>query len=118
MKQGIHQVMRVQFDGTELDLVSKIEFRFRQQFRTGTDPVRDVVYPGEDTARVEGQNAIDIDWTATDTAAFNCCAPVMLDTRITVNGSTIQPETAIVNFSIHDTLFEIETEPDTDESKI
>ncbi len=106
MKQGIHQRMRVEFD-TVLDNVQRIEFRFQQ----GTAR-RDVLYPSAQAERVEGQNAVDIDWMAEDTAAFRAGALVMLDTRITMVGSRVNPETGIVSFYIADTLFDKEAGTD------
>ena len=102
MKQGIHQRMRVEFD-TALDNVQSVEFRFQQG-----SVRRDVLYPSAQAERVEGQNAVDIDWTAEDTAAFRAGTPVMLDTRITMVGSRINPETGIASFFIANTLFDKE----------
>ena len=102
MKQGIHQRMRVEFD-VAMDNVQRVEFRFQQ----GTVR-RDVLYPSTQAERVEGQNAVDIDWTAEDTAAFRAGTLIMLDTRITMAGSRINPETSIASFCIADTLFEKE----------
>lgn len=102
MKQGIHQRMRVEFD-VDLDNVQRIEFRFQQGMAR-----RDVLYPSAQAERVEGRNAVDVDWTAEDTAAFRAGTLVMLDTRITMVGSRINPETGIASFYIADTLFDKE----------
>ena len=102
MKQGIHQRMRVEFD-VALDNVQRVEFRFQQGATR-----RDVLYPSAQAERVEGQNAVDVDWTAEDTAAFRAGTLVMLDTRITMAGSRVNPETGIVSFYIADTLFDKE----------
>lgn len=102
MKQGIHQRMRVEFD-VALDNVQRVEFRFQQGATR-----RDVLYPSAQAERVEGQNSVDIDWTAEDTAAFRAGTLVMLDTRITMVGSRINPETGIASFYIADTLFDKE----------
>lgn len=69
---------------------------------------RDVLYPSAQAERVEGQNAVDIDWNEEDTAAFHAGTLVMLDTRITMVGSRINPETGIASFYISDTLFDKE----------
>ena len=106
MKQGIHQRMRVEFD-VALDNVQRVEFRFQQGATR-----RDVLYPSAQAERVEGQNAVDIDWTAEDTAAFRAGTLVMLDTRITMAGSHVNPETGIVSFYIADTLFDKEAGTD------
>lgn len=102
MKQGIHQRMRVEFD-VALDNVQRVEFRFQQGATR-----RDVLYPSAQAERVEGQNAVDIDWTAENTAAFRAGTLVMLDTRITMAGSRINPETGIASFYIENTLFDKE----------
>lgn len=104
MKQGIHQRMRVEFD-VAMDNVQCIEFRFQQGATR-----RDVLYPSAQAERVEGQNAVDIDWNAEDTAAFHAGTLVMLDTRITMVGSRINPETGIASFYISDTLFDKEAD--------
>lgn len=99
MKQAINQVLPVEFGDTlSLDDVKRIEFLFKQ--RTVT---RSVLYPSSECERSE--NVIRIGWTPEQAAAFAPDYDVELDTRITLTGTDIQPETPIVRFKINRSLF-------------
>jgi hypothetical protein len=100
MKQSITQLLPVRFD-VDLDQVETIEFRFRQGAVR-----RDVVYPSNLATRREGENIIDVAWTASDTWRFSAGAAMQMDTRITLKGSQFQPETPLVTLTLEPSLFE------------
>ncbi len=100
MKQAINQYLPVEFGGVSLDDVAKIEFLFRQQ-----SAARTVLYPSDEAVRLENSSVIQVMWTPEQTAQFSSAYEVELDTRITLNGTAVNPETPIVRFKINRSLF-------------
>lgn len=105
MKQLTHNLLKMNFQGVDLNDVSKIEFAFAQD--VGKKPLKTDIYPSETAMRVSG-NVIGIAWTKEETSLFLPGKHFYLDTRITMSGTAYQPETPIVRLKMNPTLFEQE----------
>lgn len=99
MKQGTNSIMRINID-IDFDTVERIEFLFEQ------DEERVVFsYPSDKAIKVEGENAIDLVWSAADTYYFNSKKYINMDTRIHLIDVETNPETSIAQFYMSPTLF-------------
>ena len=103
MKQLTNNLLKMNFNGIDLNNVSKIEFAFSQDI-SGT-PLKIAQYPSDGTQLVGG-NVIGIEWTKQETEMFEAGKTFYADTRITLKDSEFQPETPIVKLKMNPTLFE------------
>lgn len=103
MKQLTHNLLKLNFTGIDWSEVSKIEFAFSQNI--GEAPMKTAEYPSG-TAFEVTDNLVGIVWTPEETALFKAGKPFYADTRITLSGSSYQPETFIVKLMMNPTLFE------------
>lgn len=104
MKQGTNNIMKVKID-YDFDLIESIDFIFKQH-----DNILECVYPSEQVVKVDGENAVFIDWSDHDTYRFSSGYAIKLDTKIHLIGAKTNPETSIVSFIMSPTLFEEEVE--------
>lgn len=103
MKQLTKNLLKMNFNGIDLNDVSKIEFAFSQEI--GQAPLKVAEYPSNNAILVT-DNMVGIVWTAEDTALFKAGKTFYADTRITLNDSVYQPETPILKLVMNPTLFE------------
>ena len=103
MKQLTNNLLKMNFNGIDLNNVSKIEFAFSQDI--GGTPLKIAQYPSDGTQLVGG-NVIGIEWTKEETELFEAGKTFYADTRITLKDSEFQPETPIVKLKMNPTLFE------------
>lgn len=101
MKQGIRQVMPVLI-GLDLDTVEAITFKFSQ---VGSRPLI-FKYPSENAERLDVDNVVHLTWTPQQSRQFKAGREIRMDTLIEIKDSSINPETAIVSFTMDETLFE------------
>ena len=97
MKQGTNFELPVNID-VDLDEVERIDFLFVQG-----DVTKTFTYPSETAVR-DG-NTIKLTWTEEDTWAFKTSVKIEMDTKVKMQGTINNPETAIVSFGLHPTLF-------------
>ncbi len=100
MKQGLDLHLAVTFDGLALDDTEKIEFVFC--LRRGAAPFKMAVWPGE-VERKPNTDTLLIPWTKNET--YKVDGNFVMDTRVTLKGTTDQPTTPIVQLYMADTLF-------------
>lgn len=100
MKQGIHILLPVEFD-FDLDEVERIEFIVRQK-----NTELSFEYPSDRARRRAGENIVDLEFNEADTWLFSPTTPAELDTRLHLKSSPYNPETTLVRFDMHRTLFE------------
>ena len=101
MKKGLNFHLSVKFDGVSLDDVEKIEFAFSKN--DSMDTVKTDEWPGTAT-RKGTENVILVPFTYDETRDFS--GVFRMDTRITMKGTTDQPETPVLELEMNDTLFE------------
>lgn len=119
MKQGTNFILPVQIE-YDLEQVKSIDFIFKQSALKNKNEysIRDVLkgvektftYPSETATLSETEeNVINLYWTTKDTYIFMPEGePIYMDTRITLNNSTENPETEIVKIQMLPTLFKPE----------
>jgi hypothetical protein len=103
MKQLTNNLLKMNFNGIDLDNVSKIEFAFSQEI--GQAPLKIAEYPNKNAVLI-ADNLIGIAWTQEETALFKGGKHFFADTRITLKDSEYQPETPILRLTMEPTLFE------------
>jgi hypothetical protein len=103
MKQLTKALLKMNFQGIDLTMVSKIEFAFSQDI--GKPPLKRATYPDDNTTMAAG-NMIGIIWTPEETKLFKAGKTFYADTRITLKDSAYQPDTPIVKLTMNPTLFE------------
>lgn len=119
MKQGTNFILPIQIE-YDLEQVKSIDFIFKQSALKNKNEysAREILkgvektftYPSETATLSETEeNVINLHWTAKDTYIFVPDGePVYMDTRITLNNSTENPETEIVKIQMLPTLFKPE----------
>lgn len=119
MKQGTNFILPVQIE-YDLEQVKSIDFIFKQAALKNKNEysIRGILkgvektftYPSETATLSETEeNVINLYWTDKDTYIFMPEGePVYMDTRITLNNSTENPETEIVKIQMLPTLFKPE----------
>lgn len=100
MKRGNKCLLPVSFN-IDLNSVSRVDFIFKQ-----SSFVKQFEYPSDVAIRRGNENIIDLIWEPEDTTGLDASWKVSMDTRVYLNGTQYQPDTAITRFSITDTLFE------------
>jgi hypothetical protein len=103
MKQLTNNLLKMNFIGIEWNNVSKIEIAFSQNI--GDTPLKTATYPSTNAFEV-GENLIGVEWTKEETAMFEAGKYFYADTRITLSGSSYQPETLMLKLKMNPTLFE------------
>ena len=103
MKQLTNNLLKMNFYGIDMAAVSKIEFAFSQKVNEA--PLKEAVYPGDDTVLIDG-NMVGVIWTPADTQKFKAGKPFYADTRITMSNTEYQPATSIIELKMEPTLFE------------
>lgn len=103
MKQGTKFALTVSI-GVNLDEIEAIKFKFAQ----GTTSLVFNYPEGENTARVENENAVNLTWTIEDTFLFDTAVPVYMDSFIKLTGSNLNPDTEIKTLILEKTLFKAE----------
>lgn len=91
------------FSGVDISAVSKIEFAFSQE--VWEKPLKTAEYPNKDAIHI-ADNLFGIVWTAEDTKKFEAGKEFYCDTRISLKGTSYQPETPILKLKMNPTLFE------------
>lgn len=99
MKRGNKCLLPVSFN-IDLNSVSRVDFIFKQ-----SSFVKQFEYPSAVAVRRGNENIIDLLWEPEDTMRLDASGKVSMDTRVYLNGTRHQPDTAITRFSITDTLF-------------
>ena len=102
MKQLTNNLLKISFQGINLNDVSKIEFVFSQNI--GDPPLKTAVFPSETVVPVT-ENMVGVGWTKEETALFESGKNFYADTRITLKDSAYQPETPIIKLKMKPTLF-------------
>ena len=100
MKRGNKCLLPVSFN-IDLNSVSRVDFIFKQG-----NVVKQFQYPSDMAIRRVDENIIDLVWESQDTMEFDASGKVAMDTKVYLNGTQYQPDTAITYFFIEDTLFE------------
>lgn len=103
MKQLTHNLLKMRFNGIDLNDVSTIEFVFSQNIDDA--PLKTATYPSEDVVYIT-EHIVGVVWTKNETALFEAGKPFFADTRITMKHSEYQPETQIIKLKMQPTLFE------------
>lgn len=102
MKQGLNLILPVEI-GIDLGSVETIDFIFVQK-----ETRLQFHYPSKKAYREADSNIIALVWTVDDTFLFRSGSPMMMDTRISLYGTTTNPETAINRLVMQPTLFKKE----------
>ena len=103
MKQLTKNLLKLNFNGIDLNNVSKIEFAFSQNI--GESPLKTAEYPNNN-AELIVDNLIGVVFSQEDTLLFKADSYFYADTRITMKDSDYQIETPIVKLKMNPTLFE------------
>ena len=99
MKRGNKCLLPVKFS-INLNSVARVDFIFKQgRF------VKQFQYPSDVASRHGDENIIDLIWEPEDTMRLDASCKVSMDTRVYLNGTQYQPDTAVTSFDITGTLF-------------
>jgi len=98
MKQGTNTETTIEFE-VDLDTVDHIEILCKQYKTT-----KEFTYPSTTAYRGDG-NSVNLVWSASDTYDFEP-GKIEIDSRIWLNGTTMNPETEITSIHMDRTLFE------------
>lgn len=92
IKRGTNTHLPVEITGLDWADVAKIEFIFKQEQSESAAAVKSATYtPGGSIARDE--NTIYIPWTQAETYAFKRSGGYYMDTRVTLESSSDNPNT-------------------------
>lgn len=108
MKRGINVHLSVRFEDIDLADVSQIDFIFKKSNCENAEAAKTAVWKSDDTGdcsmKPGADDTILVPWTRAETYLFS--GSFFMDTRITLEGSTDNPPTNIVELKMSPTLFE------------
>ena len=109
MKQGITFTMPITIEGLDLALVESIEFIFKVRNIKTLPSFKTAYYSaaGESGDVIFSDNVFYIPWTREETYNVVGGSNFYLDTRIRLVDSDENPETNIVELTMHPTLFNV-----------
>lgn len=102
MKRFTNTILPIIFSGIDLNTVSKIKIKFKQDSTT-----RIVQYPSEE-AFLMPDGVIGTRWTVEDTSKFSSDIPIEFDTQIWLKDSKMNLETRPSSFKMTPSLFVME----------
>jgi len=110
MKQGISIHLPVKFDGLDLTETDEIVFIFKRACIKTAEGMKTSYWKSDGTGDcITKPNTTDtvlVPWSESDTYLFAENRDFYMDTKVTLTGSTDNPETNIVKLTMNPTLFE------------